>query len=221
LVDSHISDLIFLIHRLADLVSKNKAAIKAYYLEYITVADSGRVIPEVEKFLSANRGVAQPVINMLSVITGGIQSLKADSNFEAIRLIWYRVSAALNNTMSGVSMPAAAGLHAAMGHLVTHTRNVDCLSSQLRAHASFQELFWYRQPLLFDVSSQCHHWIANQQQAAASLHFCCSLPIVIVIKRMLKRHTWSSRPLYVICEDSQQFITQCTPNLSRRANSYW
>lgn len=77
--------------------------------------------------------------------------IQMDSDFEAMRLNWYRVSTSLNAQQSGIKPQVAEQLNAAMSRILTHSRNVDRIKAQVKKNASLYELFWYRQILLDEV----------------------------------------------------------------------
>ena len=60
--------------------------------------------------------------------------------------IRYRASTGMSSAKAGgVGAAAAAKISAAMNALVAHSRHVDCLDTELRAHGSFALLYWYKE----------------------------------------------------------------------------
>jgi len=166
--DSKLCYLIHYVVQLSELVLNNKKLIQEYYLEFLHTLDTEKLGPELQKFLSHAKNLSSAVTNYLETIKTDVREAKIDTPLEGIRLNWYRVSAALSNTQSGVPALLTGPLSAMMTQLVHHTRNVDCVPTQLKTHGSFQDAFWYRQELGNNLKSDLKN---NQGQTECAMSY--------------------------------------------------
>jgi len=144
-VDPNISYLIHYAFAVSELIANHKKGVQQYYWDLLMGADVSHVNSLLTAF-SAAAG-ASGASQLMSSIMAALPKLAIDDNFESIRLNWYRCSSALAESKHGVQLMAVSPLSAAMTQLISHTRNVDCIANQLKNHASFMDLYFYRTAL--------------------------------------------------------------------------
>ena len=102
----------------------------------------------LEQKLNIHNPSSVGISELLSDILSSIENSSEARDFEAVRLNWYRVSAAINSQQSPVPPATAAPLNTAMTNVLVHTRFVDRVDQLIKQHASLMLLFWYRATLL-------------------------------------------------------------------------
>lgn len=143
--DAAVSGLIYGMSQMTKLIEANKKSIQTYYLEWMTKVDYPAVKAASDAFLatSSNNSISQ----LIQLILQFLPNRSTADNFEAIRLHWYRISASFNNTQSGIPIHSTVNISSAMNNLITHTRHIDCIDTQIKSHCSFMLLFFYRNDL--------------------------------------------------------------------------
>jgi NCK-associated protein 1 len=141
--DWQLSTLINQIDVLSNIVRRSSQSVKTYYMEYLKGLDSARLSNAVNSFYSSVQASGH-IPELIDAVVNSLPSRSLDDNFEAIRLNWYRISCALNATQSGIGHHHSAGLAAAMNFIVIHSRNIDCIETQLKSHASLQLVYFHK-----------------------------------------------------------------------------
>jgi len=217
--DIRITDLIYLTYRLDDLVRLHKKTIQAYYLEYLLNQDMKMIDPIAKKFLDEQK-VDAGIRRLLGLILESIPERVISDNFEAIRLNWYRASACLNSASSGIKTQETVQISQAMSRMITHTRNIDCVDTQLRTHGSFKQLYWYRtllQQMLKDCLSgqgnprNCLSLVECLGHALDNVHRICPEEQSIIGKASV---TLADSYLKTIVIGVEQLLTSITKQIS-------
>ena len=142
LFDDHVSPLIYLITELLALIDRNREAIQTYYLQYMQGLDLHSLLALVQPLTPQ----LDPVVRQLfDNICNALDGRSIADNFETVRLNWYRASIGLSSGKGKVDPATVAKVSAAMNTLVAHSRHVDCLDTEMRAHGSFASLYWYKE----------------------------------------------------------------------------
>jgi NCK-associated protein 1 len=142
-IDGRVTTLIYFVDHIQQLVSKNKDFVHDYYLDLLRGPDAARIHPIAESFFKSAR-LSVALHDMLADTLNAISDASDSTDFEAIRLNWYRLSASLSSQQSGVTATQSEPLTAAMSKILTHSRHIDRLESELITHGSLHELLWYR-----------------------------------------------------------------------------
>eukprot|EP00457_Paulinella_chromatophora_P000617 gb/GEZN01000617.1/.p1 GENE.gb/GEZN01000617.1/~~gb/GEZN01000617.1/.p1 ORF type:complete len:1171 (-),score=225.38 gb/GEZN01000617.1/:498-3695(-) len=150
--DPRISDLIYLAERLVRVVMDHSSSIQQYYHEYLQGPDTAELTPIVSNFLTQSNADTS-IRTLLGLIMQGIKTKKSDQSFDAIRLNWYRCSAAVNGIQSGCRPPEIAALSTPVAKMIMHTRNVDCIKQQLKTHGGWAPLYWFREQVERELAS--------------------------------------------------------------------
>lgn len=146
--DAQVVEMIHQVMQLTKMVEDSKKDIQSYYIEFMTKQDAPKARAVCEQFTAS---LQNP--NLSTLVHAMIDHLHervAGDNLESIRLNWYRISAAVTHQQSGIPIHSTSAFSAAMNQIVHHSRNVDCIDTQLKNHASFSQLFWYRNDV-FDM----------------------------------------------------------------------
>lgn len=177
LLDLNISNLIFLLDELSNLVVLHSSTIAEYHLKYLKGADLRKIGEVSNAFLQANGQVGPDIKDLIANINKCLASCALDSDFEAIRLNWCRTSCALNTVTGGVSPGNAAALNQAMNIVVVHTRCVDLIPQLLVENASLHMLWWRKEMLeeallkaLGSAKGQPRHCLAMVRVLHQALH---------------------------------------------------
>jgi len=141
--DPQVVDLIHLVQKLQRLIEQNRKEIQAHYVEWLTGDDATKARALADTFLTAVQNPAA-LSALVHAVVDHLHERQAGENLESIRLNWYRISATLTHAHSGVPMHAAGPFTAIMNRVVMHSRNIDLIDAQLKAQASFGQLFWYK-----------------------------------------------------------------------------
>eukprot|EP01006_Ploeotia_vitrea_P037978 TRINITY_DN66191_c5_g3_i2.p1 TRINITY_DN66191_c5_g3~~TRINITY_DN66191_c5_g3_i2.p1 ORF type:complete len:1186 (+),score=697.15 TRINITY_DN66191_c5_g3_i2:131-3688(+) len=165
--DTRVSELIGLVYEISELVRKHQGIIQRYSIKYLRVHDSQKLLPVANRFTKTSQ-LSTAIASLINEITSGLSSASVNDDFEAIRLNWYRVSAALNDQQSGILGKTSGELTSVMSNVIIHSRNIDKIESQLRQHASFHNLFWYRNEL-GDIMNKCLNGALGQPRHCVSL----------------------------------------------------
>ena len=144
LFDDHVSPLIYLITELLALIDRNRDAIQTYYLAYMQGADMQALLSLLQPLTPQ----LDPVIRQLfDNICNALDGRSISDSFETVRLNWYRASIGLSSGRGKVDAASVAKVSTVMNTLMAHSRHVDCLDTQMRAHGSFAALYWYREEM--------------------------------------------------------------------------
>lgn len=145
--DPQLSDLIYLCTQIIRVVESNKKEIQSFYVEYLTQIDAPKARSICDTFIASAQN--PHVASLVHAVIDHLHERSAGDNLESVRLNWYRMSAAIANQSSGIPIhkPEAVAFATIMNQIVHHTRCIDLIDTQLKAHASFQMLFWYREEL--------------------------------------------------------------------------
>jgi len=165
-VDPQISDLIHLVVQLSKMVENNREEIQQHYIQLLTKDDVDAAKQVVEPMLNQLKNPA--CINLVHLMIDPLADRKVGENLESIRLNWYRFSAAANHAQSGIPISSIQPFANLMHRIVAHTRNIDSIDTQLKAHASFQHLYYYKHDLQETLKSVL---VSPEGRASHSLAF--------------------------------------------------
>ena len=146
--DAQVVEMIHHVIKLSGMVEGAKKDIQAFYVEFMTKIDAPKAKQICEQFMQASHNPA--IAALIHALIDNLPQRSAGDNLEAIRLNWYRISAAVTHQQSGIPIHSTGPFSAIMNQIVHHSRNIDCIETQLKAQASFSGLFWYKQEL-YDV----------------------------------------------------------------------
>lgn len=135
--------LINQVHKLVGMLTKHEDLIAKYFAAYLHAED----VPHADKALSAFISEANADANLKALCGNMLEELKKpakESDLEAVRLNWFRVSAELSSHQSGVKKDLRDKISDIMNTLVSRTRGIDCLAKETKLHASFGALYWHR-----------------------------------------------------------------------------
>lgn len=173
--DTQIPLMIELVLQVSKLVESNKKDIQSYYVEALTKNDATKARSVCDQFLSS---LHNPQLSALvHAMIDPLADRTASDNLESIRLNWYRISAAVNHQQSGIPIHSTTAFSGIMNTIVSHSRNIDCIETQLKTHASFQQLFFYKNDIfeslketLKSVDGSTIHCGAYVQLLGSALH---------------------------------------------------
>ena len=144
LFDDHVSPLVFYSTAILALLDRNREDIAAYYLQLMQGMDSDMLLAAAAALPQLDPLCRQ----LLDNICNSLQSGSVNDSFEPLRLNWCRVSCCLSSAHAGVSAPVQARLNTVMNGVASHSRHVDALDAELKAHGSFSALYWHRDEML-------------------------------------------------------------------------
>jgi len=152
--DNKISELLYLIDRLSQLIRSNKRIIQQYYLEYLKGADRKKLAEVCDGgFMgSVGTGISQIVRSIIDEL-GAInidQALRGRADFKALRLNWYRAEASLSSVQSTVPLMKVKHAVDRLNLIAQHSRFVDEIDSLMDQYASLKQL-WYFKETLFEI----------------------------------------------------------------------
>ena len=96
----------------------------------------------VQDFIQ-NGKASQAINGSIQGVLNDLKSVTINSDFEAIRLNWYRIVAQINSHNAMVAVNKCQLLHQAMNKVIMHTRLVDRLPSLIRQNASLKSLYFH------------------------------------------------------------------------------
>eukprot|EP01114_Cavostelium_apophysatum_P008095 TRINITY_DN2037_c0_g1_i3.p1 TRINITY_DN2037_c0_g1~~TRINITY_DN2037_c0_g1_i3.p1 ORF type:complete len:968 (+),score=390.05 TRINITY_DN2037_c0_g1_i3:690-3593(+) len=148
--DNRISELLFLIDKMTDLINKNRNIIQQYYMEYLKGADRKKLAELCDGNFSSQvgNGVAQICRSIIEELNGIQNGGRYD--FKALRLNWLRAEAALSSVQSPVHMMKVKAVVDRINLTVNHTRFVDDIDNLLNQHVSLKGLWFYK-----DLLQEC------------------------------------------------------------------
>lgn len=196
--DSMVAGMFSLVHELNDLVIKHKRTIQQYYLKFMAGLDHEMGKTALDSFRETGRG-SKLVNELLALILDHCSTAQIDGSFHHIRLNWYRVSAATANLSANCHDGQVANISSIFGKIALHTRNVDCVESQLNLQCSLKNLFWYR-----DDISPFLHSLVDSHQIGQGRH-------LLSIVRMLESTLYN---VHRLCPEEQKPIGKASSDLA-------
>lgn len=173
--DPQVVEMIHHVSKLSAMVEGAKKDIQAFYVECMTKMDAPKARQICEQFMHSAHNPA--IAALIHAMIDHLHERSAGDNLEAIRLNWYRISAAVTHQQSGIPIHSTGPFSAMMHHIVNHSRNIDCIETQLKAQASFSALFFYKQELydmlkdtLKSVDGRVVHCVSIVQLLNSALH---------------------------------------------------
>ena len=232
-MDPQVSHLIYYVHSLSDLLKKHEKVIAGYYLEYLRGVGAKDIYPAVETFRtqSQKEGANLSEFNgLIDLITNGLDYADPSSSMEAIRLNWYRVSAACTSNTSGIMPKTVTNFSVSLTKTIQYTRNVDGLKAQIKTHCSFSVLYWFEEDLtkmlseilrLTGTARNCISFVRLLNNALHNIHLrLCpeeqmkiGLNVVNLAKKYLSTIVEHTRRLIEhIAAETHDFRNQSSPN---------
>lgn len=196
--DSMISGMFSLVYALYDLVIKHKRTIQQYYLKYMSGLDYEMGKTALENFKQLGRG-SNLVNDLLALILEQCANAKIDGSFHHIRLNWYRVSASVSTLAANCHDGQCVTISQVFGKIALHTRNVDCLESQMNLQCSLKSLYWYREDVSAFLTS-----LVDGNQPGQGRHF-------LSIVRSLESTLWN---VHRLCPEEQRVIGKTSVELA-------
>jgi len=145
--DPNITELIYNMEEMANVVRQNKAIIQQYYLEYLSGADLSQASDLIQKKLlsKVSRG---NIVDALHSILQDLQSISIDTfnegheySFQALRMNWFRVETWLMSPgCPAGDINSNSELIKRMNLIVHHTKNVDAIEYLLWDYGSLHGL---------------------------------------------------------------------------------
>eukprot|EP01087_Luapelamoeba_hula_P014697 TRINITY_DN4352_c0_g1_i1.p1 TRINITY_DN4352_c0_g1~~TRINITY_DN4352_c0_g1_i1.p1 ORF type:complete len:922 (+),score=120.84 TRINITY_DN4352_c0_g1_i1:139-2904(+) len=180
--DRNISELLYLVNQLIQLVRQHQRVIQSYYLEYLNGADCKDLQKHMSK-ASSSIGDAGPIIQDVLRELSNInpQALaSADStqtfDFTGLRLNWYRVEAKMSATAANLTVSQAKELVHRGRLIYLHSRNVDQLEEQIEEYASLKMLWYFRDLLVDSFEKAINDGPCNPLYTTGYLHLLAEFP---------------------------------------------
>ncbi len=142
--DPHVTDLIYLINQLSDLVRKHAPLIRDYFLGFISGADvrvaqresAGLKLPDGSKA----RALVDAVLAEAAALRPG-----APANLESLRLNWFRVESYLSSTESSQMVEPLRVQLQKFCTIVRHSLYVDCIDRVFDDSVALDDLWYFRE----------------------------------------------------------------------------
>jgi NCK-associated protein 1 len=178
-VDKRISDLIWMVRGLRDLVFKHADEIKDYYLAYLSGADSKALREQSRGDFSSAVGphitaICNDIIEQISACQPG----RYDVDFRVLRLNWARAEAAMTGAKENMPLSKIKRTVDRFNVAIYHTRIVDQFDVLMDQFSDLSQLFYFISPFFKSFAASIKEVPCQPLHTGAYLRVVADFPAV-------------------------------------------